>query len=245
VVLPTLSLEQLWLHLLVHPELHQHIVAALPSRKLHVRLSETHDQAISAIWQRYPDLLLIEAVDDYAAFSKLCRQIRSFFMLPIIVVEQGCSEAERIDLLDSGADDVVALREGLSSLRVRMLAIARRAERQRQRNPESPYLSAGPLRLDIRGRRLLGLLWNTGSVARGAVDLTLRQTMLLAMLFHHQGGVVSDQALARHMFGRGDAEMVERVTATFEQLRRRLSELQRQHVIERVHNRGYRLVVTH
>jgi DNA-binding response OmpR family regulator len=241
-VLPSISLEQLWLHLLLHPNLHDQVIAALPSRKLHIRLSTTRDHTITEIWQRCPDLLMLQAADDYMGIAELCKQVRNFFSFPIIVVEQGCNEAERIALLDSGADDVVALEEGLGSLWVRMKAIARRAEQQRQRNPESLYLIVGALRLDIRGRRLIITLPDSAEVAPGTIDLTLRQTMLLALLFYHHGGVVADAAMARHMFGTSDEAAIERVTATFEQLRRRLGELRRQPLIERVHNRGYRLV---
>lgn len=241
-MLPSISLEQLWLHLLVHPEIHEHIVEALPSQRLHVRLSATRDHALAEVWQRCPDLLLLEAAEEYEAIGELCRQLRTFFGFPIIVIERGCSETERIALLDSGADDVLALSEGLGSLWVRMKAVARRAARQRQRNPESLYLGVGTMRLDIRGRRLLVPMLTSGGTLPAAVDLTLRQTMLLALLFSHQGAVVSDAVLARHVFGRSDSEFIERVTATFEQLRRRLSDLHRQPLVERVHNRGYRLV---
>ena len=241
-VLPTISLEQLWLHLLVDPGIHSQVMAAMPVPNLHVRLSTSREHAIGEIWQRCPDLLMLEAGTDYEAFALLCRQLRSFFAFPIIVVEHGCSEAERISLLDSGADDVVALSQGLGSLWVRMKAVARRAERQRQRNPESLYLIVGAMRLDIRGRRLIESASGLGAPQLTPLDLTLRQTMLFALLFYHHGGVVTDQALARHIFGLADAEAIERISATYEQLRRRLIELRRPPLVERVHNRGYRLV---
>jgi DNA-binding response OmpR family regulator len=239
--LPTIALEQLWLHLLIEPSIHSQVMGAIPMRNLHMRLSTSRDHAIGEIWQRCPDLLMLQAGADYDAFALLCRQLRSFFAFPIIVVERGCSEAERISLLDSGADDVVAIGEGLGSLWARMKAVARRAERQRQCNPASRYLTVGALRLDIRGRRLIAP--PAASVPSSHLDLTLRQTMLLAMLFYHQGGVVADEALASHIFGLADAEAIERTGATYEQLRRRLSELHRPALIERVHNRGYRLIV--
>lgn len=239
--LPTISLEQLWLHLLVDPGIHSQVMAAMPVRNLQMRLSPSRDHAIGEIWQRCPDLLILQAGAEYDSFALLCRQLRSFFAFPIIVVERGCSEAERISLLDSGADDVVALSEGLGSLWVRMKAVARRAERQRLRNPESRYLIVDALRLDIRGRRLLAPP-AAASAPQQALDLTLRQTMLLALLFYHHGGVVTDAALAHHIFGLADSEAIERIGATYEQLRRRLIELRRLPLIERVHNRGYRLV---
>jgi DNA-binding response OmpR family regulator len=228
------SAQSIWGLLLTRAEIHPYVSAVLPRRLLRLQ-EDDNPQAILAIaWQRNPDLLLIESTPAHSDTVDYCRSLRLYFRFPILIIEDGASEAERIAMLDSGADDVVAVRQGLADLLARVNALIRRSERERRRNPYAGYLQVYDFYLDVRGRRLL--------LPENQIDLSLTQTRLLALLFNEQGGFVSDMRLAEHLFGQISPETINRVTAALDTLRRRINvELRLSPIIERIHGQGYRL----
>lgn len=169
------------------------------------------------LWDTPSDLLLIEAAGG-ADVRALCDQLRRFFQLPILIVEDGASEAERIAWLDGGADDVLTLRHALAELPARCAALARRVARQRRRDPDSFYLHALSMRLDVLGRRLFlpdGRL----------LDLNASQTRFLAALFAYEDTAVSRELMGQHMFGRPTPDMHRRLAHIIRHLKQRLETL--------------------
>jgi DNA-binding response OmpR family regulator len=210
------------------------LAAAIANGVLRLQVLDDRDRAYEQIWVRPPDLLLLESCDEHSVAIDFCRRLRPFFQLPILVVEQGASERDRIALFDGGADDVVPNTSGLPELLARCNALHRRLERQKRIDPHADYLRAGTLELDIGGRRML--------LPKRQLDLPLSLIKLLAILFHHHDTFVSRELIAQHVFGLSNAAAQARVSALVNLLRRRVEgELGLPPLVVGVMGRGYRL----
>ena len=106
----------------------------------------------------------------------------------LILSVQG-SEKDKIEALDSGADDYLTKPFGSGELLARIRALLRRA-----RSPEeSSIATAGDLQVDFAGR--------TVRKAGDEVHLTVKEYALLRALLLHRGRVVTHRQLLRDIWG--------------------------------------------
>jgi DNA-binding response OmpR family regulator len=186
------------------------------------------------LWARLPNVIILAAETRLVDVTALCRHIRQFFQTPILVLEDGASRQERIGWLDSGADDVLALRAH-AELCARCFALLRRVQRQQKRDPAGLYLHALGFQLDIAGYRLYNPLGQP-------IDLNAEHTRLLAALFSYNGGIVPDEVLDRHMWDSVPLHAHSRLTGLVRRVNRRIAAMSsRPLYVERVRNNGYRL----
>lgn len=218
---------------LAAPEVHPLVQPYLIDGLVRATLIDDPLKLQAQIWQRSPDMLLIESAPPHVVTIGLCGSLRRFFSFPILVVARAADEQARIGLLDSGADDLLSLERGLAELLARLKALRRRCDRQRRRNPHAGYLAALDMHLDVPGRRLM--------LPGATIDLSLAQTKLLALLFH-SAGVVAEPLVAEHLFGSVSATTLRNTALVAGTLRRRLIQ---QHgirpIVEKVRGGGYRL----
>ena len=113
----------------------------------HVR-ADGRESALSHLDSWRPHLLFIDRSAPSRDGLELCRRIRARTHVPIVVLAKDLSEADRIEALDSGADDVVTKPVGMSELLARTRALLRRAS-----GHEMAALDCGGFRIDFRKRR--------------------------------------------------------------------------------------------
>jgi two-component system KDP operon response regulator KdpE len=120
---------------------------------------------------------------------QVCRDIREWSGVPIIVVSVREGEADKVAALDAGADDYVSKPFGIEELLARMRANLRRASP----GPDDPILQFGTLTVDLLRR----------SVSRGGEDVHLTPTEydLLRVLAVHAGRVLTHRQLLREARG--------------------------------------------
>lgn len=218
---------------LAAPEVHPLVQPYLIDGLVRATLIDDPIQLEAQLWQRPPDMVLIESVPPHTATIGLCANLRRFFSFPILVVARAADEQARIRLLDSGADDLLILERGLAELLARLKALRRRCERQRRHNPHADYLTALDMHLDVPGRRLM--------LPGAAIDLSLAQTKLLALLFH-SSGIVAEPLAAEHLFGAVSEATLRNTALVAGSLRRRLiQQYGMRPILEKVRGGGYRL----
>ncbi len=196
------------------------------------------ESLLLCVWEQNPEVIIIQGPAHPLSVQTLCAQIRQFFQTPILVLEQGVSEGERISWLDSGADDVLGLATaGPAELSARCHALRRRIYRQLRRDPASLRLEALGMQLDIPGRRLF-------VAGRLPIDLSGSMTRLLAIFLSYGDDLVPTAALDQHLFGASNAASRERSSALMQSFNRRMGELPGPLPrIERVRGSGYRLTM--
>lgn len=159
-----------------------------------------------------PDLIILDLGLPDGAGESMCRELRSWTKVPILVLSARHADAEKVALLDAGADDYVTKPFSPAELQARVRALLRRAESTRE---ESAVCTHGDLEIDFSAR--------VARTAGKSVHLTPIEWGLLIALSSHPGKVLTHQQLFHDVWrGRdhGDAQQYLRVYVA--NLRRKL-----------------------
>lgn len=167
---------------------------------------------------------LLPEVDGLA----LCRQMRQDGVdTPVLILSALRDLPERVEGLDSGADDYLGKPFSFSELLARIRALTRRGER-----PVLPtVLRAGDVALDQHTRRV--------AVRERDVDLSPKEFALLELLLRNAGRVLSRDQILERVWGY-DAEPEGNVVDLYiHYLRRKLAAAGAKQVISTVRGAGY------
>jgi two-component system KDP operon response regulator KdpE len=151
-----------------------------------------------------PDLIVLDLGLPDIDGIELCRELRKWTTVPIVVLSARHSEDEKTALLDAGADDYVTKPFSPTELNARVRAQLRRARMAPVPGGDEP-LMVGDLVIDVARR----------TVTRGdaTVHLTPTEWGLLSALVTQAGKTVTHQQLFRAVWGsaHGDAQQYLRV----------------------------------
>jgi two-component system, OmpR family, response regulator len=147
--------------------------------------------------------------------------------VPVIVLTARGSWHEKVQGIDSGADDYVAKPFRMEEVLARLRALIRRAS-----GHVTPELRCGPVTLDTRLAKV--------TVSGTPVKLTSHEFRLLSYLMHQRGRVVSQGELTEHIY----ASDLDRDSNTVEVFVARLRRKLGPSVIETVRGFGYRVTAT-
>jgi two-component system, OmpR family, response regulator len=143
--------------------------------------------------------------------------------VPILVLTARGAWHEKVQGIDTGADDYVGKPFRIEEVLARLRALIRRASGQ-----AAGDLRCGPLTLDPRTARV--------TLHGTPVHLTSHEYRVLAYLMHHRGRVVSQAELVEHIY----AQDVDRDSNTVEVFIARLRRKLGASTIETVRGLGYR-----
>ena len=141
-----------------------------------------------------PDLIILDirmpGMDGY----EVCRRIREFSKVPIIMLTALAEDADKVKGLDTGADDYVTKPFSADELLARVRAALRRAELSEHKEP-SPVFEAGDLRVDLVLQQV--------SVCGQEVHLSPTEYRLLCELVKQAGRVLVPDYLLEKVWGMG------------------------------------------
>lgn len=164
----------------------------LEAEGFQVSAASSGDEAVEAMHEGVPDLILLDWMLPGLSGIELCRRWRSreeTSRIPIIMITARGEEEERVRGLETGADDYVVKPFSVPELVARVQALLRRASPQLV----TDVLRAGDLELDRTSHR----------VRRGGRELHLGPTeyRLLEYLMRHPGRVYSREQLLDGVWG--------------------------------------------
>ncbi len=160
-----------------------------------VREAATAGEGIRTATLKSIDLVILDLGLPDMDGADVVERLRSWSSVPIIVLSVRSSEAEKVRLLEIGADDYVVKPFGMAEL----LARARAALRRQTRGAVGePIVRAGPLTIDLAQRSV--------SVAGAPVALSPKEYRLLQVLAQHAGNVVTHQHLLKEVWGIAHAD---------------------------------------
>ena len=192
------------------------------------------EEAILAIAENKPDLVLLDWMLPYVSGIEICRRLRrdpETRELPVILLTARGEEGDRIRGLDSGADDYIVKPFSPSELIARVKAVIRRAR------PifDKDALSYADIVMDLASHR----------VSRGnqSIDLGPTEFRLLSFLLERPGRVFEREQLLDHVWGQ-DADIEPRtVDVHIRRLRMAINLPGSPDVIRTVRSAGYSLEV--
>jgi two-component system response regulator BaeR len=187
---------------------------------------------VARVRRQPPDLLLLDVMLPGRDGLSLCREIRTFSAVPIIMVTARVEELDRLVGLETGADDYVCKPFSPREVVARVRAMLRRVRL------DAGGPAAGPVVVD-EARRRIAVRTPTQELA--PLDLTDTEYRLLAALALRPGVILTRAQLLEHARGL-DADVFDRaVDSHVKNLRRKLSEaLPGQNCIHSVYGVGYR-----
>jgi two-component system KDP operon response regulator KdpE len=151
---------------------------------------ETGADALKWVTLKQPDLIILDLGLPDMDGSDVLERLRAWSSVPLIVLSVRSNEAEKVRLLESGADDYVVKPFGMAELLARAHAAMRRHVRA---SSGEPLVKAGPLSIDLAARVV--------TLKGTRVVLTPKEYKLLQILAQHAGNVVTHQYLLKEVWG--------------------------------------------
>lgn len=153
--------------------------------------AETGKQALQAFQQHPVDLVLLDLMEPDMDGLQVCRQIRSASAVPIIILSATQGVAEKVLLLEGGADDYVAKPFDYPELAARIQVRMRRSLNFVLRTSQAP-VQIGPLTLHPHTRRVA---YNGRSV-----KLTHKEYDILKLLSQHVDQVTNRRTIRKALW---------------------------------------------
>jgi two-component system response regulator MprA len=179
--------------------------------------------ALAAVERRTPEAVVLDVAMPGIDGLEVCRRLRARGLtIPVLLLTARDAVADRVAGLEAGADDYVVKPFAVAELLARLAAIERRGR------AAGGVLVSGSLELDEEAR--------TARRDGRTVDLTERETALLALLMRRARTVVTRELAIEEIWGDAAVEnVVDRYVAD---LRRKLGDPP---VIHTVRGVGFRL----
>ena len=137
---------------------------------------------------RPPEAIILDLLLPDGSGTDVCRQLRTWSAVPIVVLSAVGEEREKIAALDAGADDYVTKPFSGDELLARVRAQLRRASPLLR-----PVLEVADLRIDLEKRLV--------TVAGEPVALTPIEYDLLRLFAENEGKLLTHPAILRAIWG--------------------------------------------
>ena len=175
------------------PQIRRALRVALRANGYDVTEAMTGEAAVDAVAHHPPDLVILDlGLPDLDGFE-VCRRLREWTQLPIIVLSAHGDDQAKVRALDEGADDYVTKPFSMPELLARMRVAIRHASRATAHGEQ--VIRAGDVEIDL-ARRVV-------SRAGAEVHLTPTEYGLLRYLAQHAGRVITHGQLLRSVLGPG------------------------------------------
>jgi two-component system KDP operon response regulator KdpE len=161
-----------------------------------------------------PDVIILDLGLPDMDGVEVCKRLREWTQVPIIVLSARDNEKDKVNALDNGADDYLTKPFGIEELLARV-RVSLRHSVQKQ-GTQSKIVKAGDLTID--------LVWHIVKRGDEEIKLTGTEYKLLAYLASNHGRILTHQSILSHVWGEADADHTEYLRVYMRQLRKKLEE---------------------
>ena len=149
-------------------------------------------EALQTFEMELPDLVILDIMMPKMDGFEVCRRIREWSQIPIIMLSAIGSEQDKVKCLDLGADDYITKPFGKDELIARVKAVMRRTESTAV-VPVQPSFSSGDLQVNFAQRRV--------TIADREIKLTPTEYGLLQEFVLNAGKVLTHTHLLAKVWG--------------------------------------------
>jgi two-component system, OmpR family, KDP operon response regulator KdpE len=207
----------------------------LTARGDEVLVARSGNEAMTQVALAAPDVVILDlGLPDLDGLD-VCRRIREFSDVPIVVLSAYGDERRKVEALDGGADDFVTKPFGMAELEARLRVALRHgvaASRGGEAGSETE-LQVGELSID--------LVHHMAIFAGQPVALTAREFELLSYLARHAGKVCTHHMILKDVWGPGYGEESNYVRVYAHRVRKKLGD-EDGSILRTVPGIGYQLV---
>ena len=173
----------------------------------------TGKEGITQAAMQRPDAIVLDMGLPDMPGVEVLRAVRSWSSIPVIVLSVRGSEADKVMMLDAGADDYVTKPFSPQELLARLRVALRHAA---TKGVESPLICLGVLEID--------LVAHTVKKQGALVKLTATEYKILSVLVRHEGRVLTYSQILREVWGNQYADSTHYVHVHVAALRRKIEE---------------------
>jgi len=150
------------------------------------------EEALKIIEEKLPDLVILDIMMPKVDGYEVCRRLREWSQIPVIMLSARCDKEDKVKCLDMGADDYLCKPFGLDEMLSRIRAVLRRSG-PAITEPNKPNFQSDDVDINFVERRV--------SVAGSEVTLTLTEYALLQELALNSPKVLTYQLLLKRVWG--------------------------------------------
>jgi two-component system KDP operon response regulator KdpE len=196
------------------PAMSKVLATSLTARGYEVTSAATGEEGLVLVATNPPAVVVLDLGLPDIDGIEVCRRIRTWSEVPIIVLTADGAEHRKIDALDEGADDYVTKPFSMPELlaRVRVALRHRRSHDQQ----EQAVLVVGDVAID--------LVNHLATVGGRPLDLTPKEFEFLAVLARHPGRAMTHRVILEKVWGPGEVRHTEYLRTYINQLRRKLDD---------------------
>lgn len=196
-----------------------------------VELCHTGNGVIEKTRESEPDLLLLDIMLPEVDGITICRQIRAFSEVPIMMLTARVDEVDRLIGYELGADDYICKPVNPREILARVKAVLRRLEHSHTPHEEVLSLDKANLMAVYKGRRL---------------DLTQTEFRLLNLLSKKEGKIFSRKQIKEKIYDDADAASDRSIDTCVKKLRKKIGAIEvGESPIRSVYGAGYKYERVH
>jgi len=216
------------------PALVKALRIGLTARGDDVSTAHTGTDAITQVALLTPDLVILDLGLPDLDGLEVCRRIREFSNVPIVVLSAYGDEHRKVEALDGGADDFITKPFGMAELEARLrVAIRHSATRQGLGSSSTVTMQVGALEIDT--------VHHMATLSGTSLALTSREFDLLAYLARYAGKVCTHHMILKEVWGAGYGAESNYVRVYTHRLRKKMNDDEGR-ILRTVPGIGYQLM---
>jgi two-component system KDP operon response regulator KdpE len=218
------------------PPIRRYLKTILETQGYEITLAGSGHEALAQIAGRHPDVVLLDLGLPELDGLEVCRRVRAWSDVPIIVLSVRDDDTNKVAALDLGADDYLTKPFSTSELLARVKVALRHGARNQA--ARSATLRIGELQIDLAQRQVT----RSGK----EIHLTPTEYELFKTLVQHSGQVLTHATLLRTVWGANTQQDQAKLWVFINQLRRKIEDDPTQpHYIITESGVGYRFCGEH
>jgi two-component system KDP operon response regulator KdpE len=178
-----------------------------------VLIASDGEEALQMVQTESPDLVILDIMLPKMDGYEVCRHIREFSPVPVIMLTARSAEVDLVHGFEVGADDYLTKPFGVNELLMRVRAVLRRS-RWPEQVLSRQLFKAGPIEIDFAQHKV--------TVDGQPVKLSPTEYRLLAYLASNAGRVLVHRELLRAVWGPEYGEESEYLRVYIRYLRQKL-----------------------
>jgi len=183
------------LHILVvddDPAILRLLTTNLRARDYKVTTSVDGEEALKAVEADFFDLIVLDLMMPKVDGVEVCRRIREWSRVPIIILSARGDEIDKVKCLELGADDYLTKPFGIAELMARIKTALRHCNATRSAPAESLF-SNGDMEINFASRKV--------TLAGNEIKLTPTEYALLQQMAANANKVLTHQMLLQMVWG--------------------------------------------
>jgi two-component system KDP operon response regulator KdpE len=185
----------------------------LESHDFKVIEAENAQEGLGLASSHKPDIILLDLGLPDLDGLVLLKRLREWSQVPIIILTARGKEKEKVEGLDTGADDYLAKPFDVEELMARIRVALRHTQRMKQPGDESVFQTTD-FKVDMAARVV--------TVRDKEMHLTPNEYNILALLIRHAGKVVTQKLIINEIWGEKGDEQGRSLRLYIHQLRQKM-----------------------